>query len=38
MGHATRNMEDIVSEGDLNCESLALEVSEKNFNMWPRDC
>ena len=32
-------MEDFVSEGDLNCGRLALEVSEeKNINMWPRDC
>jgi hypothetical protein len=23
----------VVGEGDLNCGSLALEVSEKNFNM-----
>jgi hypothetical protein len=30
----SRNMEDFVTEGDLNCVSLALEVSEeKNFNM-----
>ena len=28
-----------MAEGDLNCGSLALEVSgEKNINMWPRDC
>jgi hypothetical protein len=39
MGHPSRNMVDFVAEGDLNCESLALEVSEeKNFSMWPRDC
>jgi hypothetical protein len=25
-----------LAEGDLNCRSLALEVSEKNFSMWPR--
>jgi hypothetical protein len=32
-------MEDIVAEDDLNCVSLALEVSEeKNFSMWPIDC
>jgi hypothetical protein len=32
-------MEDFVAMGDLNCGSLALEVSEKkDFNMWPRDC
>ena len=38
MGHTSRNMEDFVTEGDLNCESLAPEVSEeKNFSMWPRD-
>jgi hypothetical protein len=30
-------MEDFVAEGDLNCVSLALEVSEeKNFNLWSR--
>ena len=39
MGHSSRNMEDFVAMGDLNCGSLALEVSEKkDFNMWPRDC
>ena len=39
MGHPSRNMVDFVAEGDLNCGSLALEVSEeKNFSMWPRDC
>ena len=28
------NMEDLFAEGDLNCGSLALDVSEeKNFNM-----
>ena len=39
MGYPSRNTEDFVAEGDLNCGSLALEVSEeKNFSMWPRDC
>jgi hypothetical protein len=37
MGYANRNMEDFVTEGNLNCEDLALEVSMENFNMWPRD-
>ena len=37
VGHPSRNMEDFVAKDDLNCGSLALEVSE-NFNMWPRDC
>lgn len=32
-------MEDLFAEDDLNCGSLALDVSEeKNFNMWLRDC
>ena len=32
-------MEDSGTEGDLNCGSLALEVSEeKNFSMWTRNC
>lgn len=31
-------MEYFVAEGDLNCKSLVLDVSEeKNFSMWPRD-
>jgi hypothetical protein len=31
-------MKDFVSESDLNCGILALEVSEeKNFNMWTID-
>ena len=35
VSHPSRNMEDFVAEGDLNCGSLALEVSEeKDFNMW----
>jgi hypothetical protein len=39
MSYFSRNMEDFVTEGDLNCGSLAPEVSkEKNFNIWPRDC
>ena len=32
-------MEDFVAEGDLNCGTLSLEVSEENnFNTWPKDC
>jgi hypothetical protein len=34
MGHPSRNMEDFVAEGNLNCGSMTLE----NFSMWPRDC
>ena len=38
MGYPCRNMEDFVTESDLNCADMAQEVSvEKNFNMWPRD-
>jgi hypothetical protein len=38
MDHPSRNKEDFVSESDLNCENLVLEVlGEKNFNVWPRD-
>ena len=38
MGYPSRNMEDFVTESDLNCADLAQEVSVENFNMWPRDC
>ena len=39
MGHTSKSMEDSGAEGDLNCGSLAHEVSEeKNFSMLPRDC
>jgi hypothetical protein len=38
MGYPTRNMEDFITESDLNCVDLAQRVSMKNFNMWPRDC
>jgi hypothetical protein len=39
MDYPSRNVEDFVAKGDLNCGSLALEVSEeKNFNMWLRVC
>ena len=38
-GLSNRNMEDFFDGSDLNCGSLALEVSEeKNFNMWLREC
>ena len=38
MGYPSRNMEDFVTDSNLSCVSLALEVSEeKNFNTWPRD-
>jgi hypothetical protein len=39
MGYPIRNKEHFASEGDLNCGSMVLEVSEeKDFSMWPRDC
>ena len=31
MGHPSRNMEDFVTESDLNCEDLARELLVKNF-------
>jgi hypothetical protein len=37
MGYPSRNMEDLVTESNLNCVDLAQEVSVENFNMWPRD-
>jgi hypothetical protein len=37
MGCPTKNMEEIGVEDNFNCRSLVLEVSEENFNMWPRD-
>ena len=39
MDHPSRNMEDFVTESDLNCADLAQEVLlEKNFSMFPKDC
>ena len=38
MGYPSRNMEDFVTESDLNCADLAQEVSVENFYMWPRNC
>ena len=39
MGHLNTNIEDIGTEGDLNCRSLAQELSEENnINMCSRDC
>ena len=38
MGQPSRNMEDFVTESDLNCSYQAPEISVENFNMWPRDC
>jgi hypothetical protein len=38
MGYPSRNMENSVTESDLNCADLAQEVSVENFNKWPRDC
>jgi len=37
MGYLRRNMEDFVTESDLNCVDLAQEVSVENFNMWTRN-
>lgn len=37
VGYSSRNMEDFVTENDLNCANLTQEVSVKNFNMWTRD-
>lgn len=37
--HPRRSTEDSDAGGDLNCEVLAQEVSDKkNFSMWPTDC
>ena len=33
VGHPSRNIKDFIVEGDLNCGSLALKVSEENFNV-----
>jgi hypothetical protein len=38
VGHPSRNMEEFVTESDLNCMDLAQKVSMQNFNMCPRDC
>lgn len=39
MSHPIRNIKDFVAEGDLNCESLAQEVSvEKTVSMLHKDC
>ena len=39
MGYPSNNLEDFVAEGDLNCRSLAKEVSEeKIFSMWLKGC
>lgn len=39
MGQPSRNTKESGAEGDLNCEHLAQDVSEKkNGNMLPRDC
>ena len=38
MGYPSRNMNDFVTESDLNCADLAQEVSVENLSMWPRDC
>ena len=38
VAHPSRNMEDFVTQSDLNCGDLAQQVSVENFNMWPSDC
>ena len=38
ISHLSRDMEDIVAEGDLNCAILVQEVSVESFSIWPRDC
>jgi hypothetical protein len=38
MGHPSGNMEDFITESDLNCADLAQEVSEENFNVWSKNC
>ena len=38
MACSSRNMEDFVTESDLNCADLAQEVSGENFSLWARDC
>ena len=38
MGYPSRDMEDFVTESNLNCADLVQEVSMDNFYMWPRDC
>ena len=37
MGHTSRSLEDRIAKSDLNCQRYTQEVSEKNFNMLPRD-
>jgi hypothetical protein len=36
MGYPGKNMEDFVTESDLNCADLAQDISVENFNMWHR--
>jgi hypothetical protein len=36
MGYSSRNLDDFVTESDLNCADLAQEVSVENT--WPRQC
>ena len=38
VGYLNRNMEDFVTENDLNYADLFQEVSMENFSMWPGDC
>ena len=38
IGHPSRDMEDIASEGDLNCANVTQEFSVENFSIWSKDC
>lgn len=38
MGHPSRNMLDVVAEGNLNTADLAQKFSEERNLMWHRDC
>jgi hypothetical protein len=38
MSYPSVNIEDFVTESDVNHAELAQEVLVENFNMWPRDC
>ena len=39
LSYPSRNMEDLVAEGNVNSSDLAQEASvEKNFSIWLRDC
>jgi hypothetical protein len=38
MNYPSKNMEDFVTESDLNCTDLTQEISVENLNMWPGEC